>query len=175
MGLIKGTVKLENNYDKFLKEYKEEKEILFKIFQKEEIIIEHIGSTSVEGLKAKPIIDIAIGVCEFNNFEYYKNLFKDYTDYEVRNNLNDNEILIVKGNKEYTSVLIHLMELNSDRYKDSIAFRNYLRNNKNELLEYQKLKENLALKYSNDRAMYTKSKNDFIKSILKKAKNIKEL
>ncbi len=168
MGLIKGTVKLENNYEKFVKEYEDEKEKLLKIFKGNNIIVEHIGSTSVKGLKAKPIIDIAIGVSKFKDFEYYKKLF-DKKEYEVRNSLEMDEILIVKGNENYTSVLIHLMELNGSRYQESILFRDYLKSNKNALEEYQTLKEKLAEKYSNDRVMYTKSKNDFIKENITKA------
>ncbi len=173
MGLIKGTVKLEDNYEKFIEEYKIEKENLLKIFRNENIVIDHIGSTSVKGLKAKPIIDIAIGVDKFKDFEYYLNLFNINKEYEVRNSLDINEILIVKGDKDYTSILIHLMELNSDRYKESILFRDYLRNNLEALLEYQKLKEDLALKYSNNRVMYTKSKDDFIKNMIIKASESK--
>ncbi len=166
MGLIKGTVRLENNYEKFMEEYECEKEYLLKIFKNENIVIEHIGSTSVKGLKAKPIIDIAIGIDKFKDFRYYESLFDN--NYEVRNSLDIDEILIVKGSKDYTSVLIHLMEVQSTRYKESILFRDILRNNKKVLEEYQSLKEELAEKYSNDRSMYTKSKNDFIKAIVKR-------
>ncbi len=169
-GLIKGTVKLESNYKLFVKEYEEEVKLLGKIFCDEGIIFEHIGSTSVEGLKAKPIIDIAIGVNEFKEFKYYENLFKDNDEYEVRNCLDNDEILIVKGNKEYTSVLIHLMELSSDRYIESILFGNYLRKNKNVLNAYQKLKSELALKYYDNRVLYTSSKSDFIKKVIDDAK-----
>ncbi len=166
MGLTKGTVKLENDYSKFLREYEKEKIELKKIFKNEDITIEHMGSTAVEGLAAKPIIDIAIGVNNFNSFDYYLNLFKDYPEYEVRNNMDIDEILIVKGDKSYTSILIHLMEIKSDRYIESILFRDYLRNNKQALEDYQKLKEELAIKYANDRISYTAAKKDFISNIL---------
>lgn len=52
--------------------------ILSDIFQDVALTIEHIGSTSVEGLSAKPIIDIAVGVKNLSDFEKVKQILKDY-------------------------------------------------------------------------------------------------
>lgn len=62
MGLKAGTVRLEEYDNKWADMFAEEKVNLQKVFGEIAICIEHIGSTSVEGLSAKPIIDIAVGL-----------------------------------------------------------------------------------------------------------------
>ena len=59
MGLINNTVYLENNYVLWKNMFEEEKEKLNEIFNHDNFIIEHVGSTSINGLSAKPIVDIA--------------------------------------------------------------------------------------------------------------------
>lgn len=58
------------------------------------------------------------------------------------------------------------MEIDSDRYKDTILFRDYLRNHEDTKMEYEKLKTKLAKEYADDRHTYTALKNDFIKNVL---------
>ena len=59
------------------------------------------------------------------------------------------------------------MEIDSKRYQDTIVFRNYLRNNKDVLKEYEDLKNKLAEKYADNRKMYTAAKNEFIQKVIK--------
>ena len=71
MGLINGTVSLENNYELWKKMFLEEKKYLESIFTKDNFTIEHVGSTAIKGLSSKPIIDIAIGVDSLNSITKY--------------------------------------------------------------------------------------------------------
>lgn len=60
--------------------FEEEKEILNKIFTQDNFSIEHVGSTSIKSLSAKPIVDIAIGINDFKDFiKYETTLEKIYT------------------------------------------------------------------------------------------------
>ena len=61
------------------------------------------------------------------------------------------------------------MKIDSKRYQDTIVFRNYLRNNKDVLKDYENLKNELAEKYAYDRKMYTASKNEFIQKVINTA------
>ena len=165
MGLKNNTVHLETNYELWKKMFEKEKEKLNNLFIKDNYSIEHVGSTSIKGLSAKPIVDIAIGVNNLNNFKKYKtNLEKIYT---IKENTENNEILLIKENEIETFFLIHVLEKNSKRYKNMIIFRNILNNNARILKKYEKLKKNLSEKYPNNRKKYTELKNDFIKDILK--------
>ena len=171
MGLKIGTVRLEKHNSVWKIEFEREKEKLREIFNDYAISIEHVGSTSVPKISAKPIIDIAVGVNNLKNVSVIKEMFSNHSDYSLKENSEDGEILVVKRLREdYTTHLIHIMELNSDRYKDTILFRDYLINFSKERNEYEKLKTELASKYSDDRKSYTRSKNKFISEVLNKAR-----
>lgn len=166
MGLINGSVYLEKNYDLWKENFYNEKRKLENIFHNEGFTIEHVGSTAVDGLAAKPIIDIAIGVQSLDDVKpYFSKLAQIYT---IKENYDNNEILLIDENEKETNFLIHVILINSIRYKNMIAFRDILNSNHTILKQYEDLKIELATKYSNDRKMYTKSKNDFIQDILKK-------
>ena len=171
MGLKMGTVRIEEYNSNWQKEFEEEKKNLKEIFEDIAITIEHIGSTSIEELSAKPIIDIAIGVSKLENFEKVRNKIITNKNYSIREENPEGEILVRKGTDDYTSYLIHVMEYESDRYKNTIIFRDYLRKNKEDKIKYENLKKELGIKYKDNREMYTASKNDFIQGILKKAKS----
>lgn len=165
MGLINKQVYLENNYKIWKKMFSKEKEKLIKIFTEDNFEIEHVGSTAIENLSAKPIVDIAIGVSSFDNFKKYLNKLSKL--YIIKENYDNDEILLIKEKGNETYFLIHVIPINCVRYKNMIAFRDILRANSNILKKYEMLKINLANKYYNNRQMYTKSKNDFINEILK--------
>ena len=170
MGLKVGTVKLEEYNPKWKEMFNEEKENLKKIFQSLAINIEHIGSTSVEGLSSKPIIDIAVTLNKLTDFEKVKKYFEK-EPYSIKKDSVDDEILIRKGSEDNRTHFIHIMEQSSDRYKNTILFRDYIRNHIEILQEYEQLKKDLAEKYADNRPMYTASKNDFIQKVLKLSGN----
>ena len=168
MGLKVGTVRIEKYNSNWKKEFLKEKEILSKKFGDLAIKIEHIGSTAVKGLSAKPIIDIAVGVNKLEDFETIKNEFEK-EPYFIKENSDDGEILIRKGTEDNRTHYIHVMEINSKRYKNAIVFRDYLRKHKDVAQEYENLKMKLAIKYADNRKMYTSTKDEFIKKIREKA------
>jgi GrpB-like predicted nucleotidyltransferase (UPF0157 family) len=164
MGLTNGKVDLDNNYILWKEMFDNEKKILSNIFPNS--VIEHVGSTAVEDLLAKPIIDIAVGLNSLN----IDNVIDKLNDYEIK--YNSDEILLIKEENNENNYLIHVLDINSDRYKNMIRFRDILINNSKIRKAYEELKINLKNKYSNDRIMYTKSKEDFIKRILYENNNV---
>ena len=94
MALLKNTVRLEQDYETWKKIYKEEKDTLEKVFGPNTFTIEHIGSTAVPGLAAKPIVDIAIGVEKFSDLDKYMDELKSL--YSVREQTDKDEVLLVK-------------------------------------------------------------------------------
>ena len=169
MGLINKQVYLENNYELWKKMFEEEKEKLIKLFTDDNFEIEHVGSTAVEDLSAKPIVDIAIGVSSFDDFKKYIDKLSNL--YTIKENYDNDEILLINEDKNETFFLIHVIPINCIRYKNMITFRNILRTNHDILKQYEMLKSNLADKYYNNRKLYTKLKNDFIVKILKNTNN----
>lgn len=170
MGLINGTVSLENNYELWKKMFLEEKKHLESIFTKDEFTIKHVGSTAIKGLSSKPVIDIAVGVDKLDSLTKYLTLLEKR--YTIKQNITKNEILLIKENEKETFYLIHVLPINSERYINLIKFKNILTNNPNIMKKYANLKTKLANNYKNDRKIYTKSKEEFINKILKKTNHL---
>ena len=172
MVLKVGTVRLEDYNPEWKNSFELEKIVLSNIFKDIALSIEHVGSTSIEGLSAKPIIDMLVIIKTFSDFENVRYYFEK-EPYSIKLDSPEDEILIRKGDETNRTHFIHVVELGSDRQINTLLFRDYLRENKDAVLEYENLKKELAIKYADDRKMYTASKNDFIQEILKKAKEIK--
>lgn len=151
--------------------------------------IEHIGSTSVEGLSAKPIIDIMIGVNEESVLNKIPLLLqgRDYVYYEKYNedmpyrrffikltdkpqNLGFPEIIYSEDeipaelhNHNLRIAHIHTIPFSSEHWLRHIAFRDYLRSHPEIKKEYQQLKEKLSTMEWLDGNDYNEGKDPFIK------------
>ena len=176
IGLEKGFVKLEKYNPKWQEEFNKEKENLEKIFGNVAKSIEHVGSTAIVGLSAKPIIDIAVGVDALEDINKVKEKILKFSHYTIKKDNADGEILIRRGvpvkqgeiKPDYVTHFIHVMEINGRKYKETIIFRDYLRANNEVLKEYESLKQKLANKFEKDRKAYSKAKEEFINNVLGK-------
>jgi len=171
LGLKRGKVKLSLYNPKWPEIFKKEKKMLQKALGKMIIDIQHVGSTAVSRIPAKPIIDIAVAVPELSRKEvekYIEPLKK--VGYEYRGEDRPREHLFVKGGEEKRICHLHMVKFDSKAWKDYLLFRDYLRTHKKVAAKYTKLKLELAKKFSGNRKLYTTSKDNFIQKILKKAK-----
>ena len=176
MSLKKGIVHLEEYNYKWKDMYKEEEKRLKELLKDNVIEIMHIGSTSIEGLCAKPVIDIMVTVKHLEDVKKFKHLFIADLGYDFRDDggVRD-EYLVRKGSEDARTHFIHIIEENSERYENFVYFKRYLETHSKSINEYKNLKEKLKDEYSNDRKSYTASKNDFIQNIIilyKKENNI---
>ena len=151
MGLKVGEVRLEKWNPRWKEDFKVEKQNLLNIFGLLAIDIQHIGSTSIEGIDAKPIIDIAVGIEKMSEFEKVRRKFKRFPQYSIKTNSEAGEILIRRGPENNRTHFIHVMEYKGQRMNDSLKFRNILQCNSRFRDEYFDLKHKLANKYPNDR------------------------
>ena len=129
--------------------------------------IQHIGNPAIPAIKAKPIIDIAVGVTDFEKImSYNEQLQKEGIFY--RGSDVEDQILYIMGDmeKDIRTHHIHIVKWNGTEWKNYIHFRDYLNANENVALKYQKLKEELESKYADDRVAYTNGKQDMIDIIL---------
>jgi GrpB-like predicted nucleotidyltransferase (UPF0157 family) len=134
--------------------------------------IEHIGSTAVPNLKAKPTIDILLEVPEGIDANMIIGILQDLNYHYIPKPENPApHMMFVRGYTkqgfEGQAYHIHV------RYPgdwDELYFRDYLRTHPDIAREYGELKERLANEYRNDREAYTELKSSFIKSITEKAK-----
>src|SRR3989344_4219475 len=171
IGLKRRTVSLVPHNNKWFWLFEAEKKRLQKILGKDAIAIEHIGSTSVPGLAAKPVIDISVGLADFKRG---RAIIKEMTKagYAYRPNWGrlDQHILFAKGNDKSRTHYLHFIKFKGITWKKDILFRDYLRSHPATAKQYGKLKYKLAKFYPNDRGSYTKAKTAFITTVLKRAK-----
>ena len=130
--------------------------------------IEHIGSTAVPGLAAKPIIDMLVGVQSLAAFESQaKRLavfgYQYIPDYESA--LPDRRFFkrVVNGVRTHH---VHVVEKNGMYWKRYMKFRNSLRDDAGLAARYAEVKRRLAKRYSFDRDAYTNGKTGFIEAVL---------
>src|SRR5690606_24934039 len=115
--------------------------------------IEHIGSTAINGMEAKPIVDILIGVKHLSdtsrfNFEVLKQ--EDY--YRLKANVKEKMVMakFFDLTDQVKTHILHVVEINGDWWKQHIFFRDYLNANPEAAAEYAKLKTQLAMKFKHD-------------------------
>ncbi len=130
--------------------------------------IEHIGSTAVPGLAAKPIIDMLIGVESLSAFESQaKRLAVFGYQYipEYERALPDRRFFkrVVNGVRTHH---VHVVEKNGLYWKRYMKFRNSLRDDAWLAARYAEVKRRLAARYSFDRDAYTNGKTGFIEAVL---------
>lgn len=151
--------------------FEEEKNLLMKILSGNYVAIEHVGSTAIPGIVAKPIIDIAIGIKSLDDAERIKILLEK-AGYEHRANHGDEyRLLFIRSIDGRRICHIHLEEINGRGWNNHIKFRDYLLRSSRLRQEYMDLKLELAKKYPMDRARYTSEKADFIQAVLKSEKD----
>ncbi|MGN7313177.1 GrpB family protein [Alkalicoccobacillus gibsonii] len=147
-----------------------EKECLVELLASYHLIdIEHIGSTAVPGLAAKPIIDLMAKVKDFNQLEPIINLLQKYNWIHVPTREGEHEwrkyFIKIHNNKRMAH--LHIVEEDSRKWDEHLFFRDTLRSSPTLVSEYAALKKKLAEQYSHDRELYTKNKSAFIQSVIK--------
>jgi GrpB-like predicted nucleotidyltransferase (UPF0157 family) len=148
--------------------YQEERQSILTATGDLIVAIEHIGSTAVPGLGAKPIIDIMAAVRELVDAERCVEPLKTI-GYEYVPEYNDiipERRYFHKGPPEGRTHHLHVVELTSDFWERHLLFRDFLRLHPEEAQEYYRLKMELSTKYGADREGYTEAKTSFIESVV---------
>jgi GrpB-like predicted nucleotidyltransferase (UPF0157 family) len=129
--------------------------------------VEHVGSTSVPGLAAKPIIDILIFVPDP---EAAEKAIAPITalGYDYRGELGIPGRLYFSGSHPHKYHL-HMYPRGHPEIARLLLFRDYLRANSDAARDYAELKRALAEKFRDNREGYTEAKSDFIRSVEKRA------
>lgn len=171
LGLHKDAVALFPYDPTWKQEFQKEKTILQKLLKDfSDISIEHVGSTSIPGLSAKPIIDISLAVKDEQTMLKINDCLAQ-NGYDMLNNLTERgEILARKGPPECRTHYIHMEIYGGQGWINHIHFRNYLLKHPEYIEKYEKLKNQLVALYSNERKKYTAEKSAFIQNILELAK-----
>ena len=136
-------------------------------------LIEHMGSTSIKGLCAKPIIDILCGIEDFLIADNFINeIVALHYEYVESYNAIIPERRYFKKSAE-NNFHIHLVQTGGQFWERHLLFRDFLRNNELAKDEYASFKRQLSKKDWKDGNEYADAKTEFIKAIEERAKHPK--
>ena len=133
--------------------------------------VEHVGSTAIPGLAAKPIIDILAGVTSFAAGTAAIPALEGL-GYDCRGeNGIPGRLFFRKGLIDFRRTHhLHVVELGHEQWASMLTFRDYLRSHPGDARRYEALKRELSVKYRDNRRAYTNGKADFVQAILEKAR-----
>ncbi|MFW9849955.1 MAG: GrpB family protein [Candidatus Thorarchaeota archaeon] len=136
--------------------------IIREILGDEVVEIHHIGSTSIPGLVAKPIIDILPVVKDIRRVDKYNQQFID-VGYEPRGEFGlPGRRYFAKGGENRTHHL-HIYQVGNSEIDRHLAFRDYMITHPEEAEAYAELKQSLAKQFPYDTPAYCDGKDEFIK------------
>lgn len=166
IGLHRAIVKVVPYRPKWAEYFLKERALLLKIMGEEVLDIRHIGSTSIVGMPAKPILDILVGLQTLAAVEpFVEDL--NLIGYEDRGNGDDlGRRYFVKGAEAERTHHLNFCELNGSFWKRHVHFRDYLEKHADAARAYAALKRALAERFPNDRKAYTAGKEEFVRSIV---------
>lgn len=175
IGLARGTVRLEEHNPEWKTLAAQTIGRLWGIFGDAVRDIQHIGSTSIAGIKAKPIIDVAVAVDDFAAVEALTPAL-EAAGFQRRNWPTDDQRLFAVGDYEHRHGLIthyiHVMKTGGDGWNDGLNFRDYLNAHPAAGREYEAIKVKLARARPIDpgREKYGAGKEAFIRQTIQEAR-----
>jgi GrpB-like predicted nucleotidyltransferase (UPF0157 family) len=147
--------------------YEEEKGLILDAIGEHVRSIEHVGSTSVPGLGAKPIIDIIAGLDSGEAADRCLPALAAIGYNDVTPEPTEEDWYYCLGKAPHSPGFhLHLMKHGSGFLMRHILFRDYLRAHPDTAREYYVLKKRLAQKYADKREVYTESKTGFIENVI---------
>ncbi|MBD3897243.1 GrpB family protein [Halomonas sp. ML-15] len=141
---------------------------LLKRFPAELLDVQHIGSTAIHGMPAKPIIDIMAGVASMAVADALFDSLLDYgyvTSLEFNAGLSDRRWFMRHANGRRTHHL-HVVVYEGELWRQRLDFRDALCSDVTLAARYAALKRELASRHQADREAYTRAKSDFVSTVL---------
>lgn len=141
---------------------------LLPLFAPGDVVVEHVGSTSVQGLAAKPVIDVMLGAPSLADIEAragrlaaigYAYVSKYERELPMRRYFTSDAVVPLR-------VHLHAVETGSVFWREHLAFRDALRGDDALRDAYQALKLRLAGTFARDKSAYADAKGPFIRSVL---------
>lgn len=176
LGLKRNEVKLVPHDTTWSNEFQKVKDCLLKETTLKEHHIEHIGSTAIKEIQAKPIIDSLVGVESIEgDLDQLENQLRHCGFYRLRVERPD-EIVFAKFTDETFEVkthYIHLTDFQGDLWNDLIYFRTYLNENQAARVEYEQIKLSFVKMKREGIEEYTNMKEAFVKRILCNRERVK--
>lgn len=136
--------------------------------------VEHVGSTAVPGLDAKPVIDVMVGLRSMEDAEAcVEPLMRLGYSYWAEGVEPHHRLFVRFANPRRTARThnLHLVEFGGWYWNERLLFRDYLRDHPRTARAYARLKYELAGRYREDREVYTAAKAGFVSRVVRRARS----
>ena len=169
-GLKRGTVLLAPHQEEWTQSAERTIQTLNRLLESVAVDMQHIGSTAIPSIHAKPIIDLVVGVRNLDDIAPYVELLKQH-DIVFRGEDVAGQLLFVMGDfeKDTRTHHIHVVRWNGAEWNNYINFRDYLNRFPDKAIEYDVCKKKLVAQFADDRGSYTTGKQELIDRLLKEA------
>jgi GrpB-like predicted nucleotidyltransferase (UPF0157 family) len=167
LGLRRNTVQVVEHRPQWASAFEAEAADLLTSVREIVVDVQHVGSTAIAGVPAKPILDVAIAVTARGAIpEVVKRLCqRGYID---RGEADGGYLLVKEPEPDIRTVHVHIVEVSDPRWTDYLTFRDTLRRDPDVRRRYGEVKQALAERYRHDRTAYTAGKAAFIRQVLRR-------
>lgn len=166
LGLRRGTTAIRDYDPRWADEFRREQLLLRQTLGSLVSGVEHIGSTAVPGLAAKPVLDIAVALADPSAFAELRRRI-EASGYEYRGDLGaEGGHVFARGPESARTHYLHVQDAGSDQWRNYLAFRDALRSDPAKRDAYAALKRDLARRFPLDRRSYLAGKAAFIQETL---------
>jgi GrpB-like predicted nucleotidyltransferase (UPF0157 family) len=169
IGLGRRTVKLVPHDPKWAECFVAEEQLLLQTLGEKVLEVRHIGSTSIPGVPAKPIIDILAAVPRLADVEAFSADLRRLGYEDKGSGGVEGRRYFVKGTEARRTHHLNFCERDGFFWRSHLVFRDYLVRHPDAAAEYSALKRELAARFPTDRAAYTNGKETFVRAIVELA------
>ena len=142
------------------------RKLLSEVFSDQAITIEHVGSTAIPGMTAKPIIDVLVMVSQMELFTEQKELMTKAGYEWGENYIAPNTLLFFKTRSDGEKLEnIHVCEANAPKVRQFMVLRDFLRVHPEKVKEYSDLKKKNITLYPDDYPAYRQAKAPFLEKL----------
>ncbi|MBN1878467.1 MAG: GrpB family protein [Anaerolineae bacterium] len=171
LGVVEGEVRLSSYSPKWKLYFERERQLLQATLGPCIADIQHFGSTAIENIQAKPIIDLMVGLHDLADLQKCAEGIETlgYIPYEGQVNLPDWRMFTKSyENQDHKKIIthhLHLVEYNGEFWITKMRFQAYLNAHPEVAEMYEQLKLALAQLYPNNRDAYTQGKTGLVNAI----------
>ena len=167
IGLKRNTVQLHAHYQEWQQAFRKAYIEIAPLLKPWVLDIQHIGSTSIKGTIAKPIIDIGVLIPNMEVFQAcHDQLIQLGYRYRGDAGQQGGHVFVKDSQPDIRTHNLHLIEVSDPQWNNYIQFRDYLNAHPEVAQAYADLKKQLADQFPNDRGAYTAGKTAFVRQVL---------
>ncbi|UFN46294.1 GrpB family protein [Nocardioides okcheonensis] len=167
LGLRRGALALHAYSESWPALFAAERSVLLAHLSPWVVDVEHVGSTAIPGLEAKPLIDMQAGIRDLAEVRVVVPVLTGLGYHYMSDRVYDTYVFLPKGPESRRTHHLNLVQHDSDEWRTRLRFRDALRADPALAARYLDLKRSLAARHLGDRASYTAAKASFIQAVLR--------